>query len=53
MFCLIFFVKDIDEAYQFVKNRGITIVKEVERIGDFVNFNFEDLDGNVLMICNN
>jgi catechol 2,3-dioxygenase-like lactoylglutathione lyase family enzyme len=48
-----FFVKDIDEAYQFLKDREITIVKEIERIGDFAYFNFKDLDGNVLMICNN
>lgn len=30
-----FFVKDIDEAYSFVLTKGITIVKEIERIGDF------------------
>lgn len=47
-----FFVKDIDEAYEFVKNKGITIVREIERIDDFAYFNFKDLDGNVLMICN-
>ena len=47
-----FFVQDIDEAYTFVKDQGITIVKEIERIGDFAYFNFQDLDGNVLMICN-
>lgn len=47
-----FFVKDIDEVYEFVKNKRITIVKEIERIGDFAYFNFKDLDGNVLMICN-
>lgn len=47
-----FFVKDIDEAYKFIKGKGITIVKEIERIGDFAYFNFQDLDGNVLMICN-
>lgn len=47
-----FFVKDIDEAYEFVKSKGITIVREMERIGDFAYFNFKDLDGNVLMICN-
>ncbi|PLT29902.1 VOC family protein [Peribacillus deserti] len=47
-----FFVKDIDEAYEFVRNKGITIVREIERIGDFAYFNFKDLDGNVLMICN-
>ena len=47
-----FFVADIDQAYKFVKNKGITVVREIERIGDFAYFNFEDLDGNVLMICN-
>lgn len=47
-----FFVKDIDEAYKFINNKGITVVKEIERIGDFAYFNFKDLDGNVLMICN-
>lgn len=47
-----FFVKDIDEAYSFVKAKEITIVREIERIGDFAYFNFQDLDGNVLMICN-
>ncbi|MCM3216716.1 VOC family protein [Niallia taxi] len=47
-----FFVPNIDEAYEFVKNKGITIVREIEQIGDFAYFNFKDLDGNVLMICN-
>lgn len=47
-----FYVKDIDEAYIYIKNKGITVVKEIERIGDFAYFNFQDLDGNVLMICN-
>ena len=47
-----FFVKDIDVAYEYVKNKGITIVREIERIGDFAYFNFKDLDGNILMICN-
>lgn len=47
-----FFVKDIDEAYKFVINKGITIVREIERIGDFAYFNFKDPDGNILMICN-
>ena len=48
-----FCVDDIDEAYDFVKQKEITIVREIERIGDFAYFNFQDLDGNVLMICNN
>jgi len=47
-----FFVTDIDEAYNFIKSNEITIVKEIERIGDFAYFNFKDLDGNVLMVCN-
>ncbi|WP_404354971.1 VOC family protein [Cytobacillus firmus] len=47
-----FFARDIDEAYDFVKSQGITIVREIERIGEFAYFNFQDPDGNVLMICN-
>jgi len=49
-----FYVKDIDEAYKFIKGNNIRIVKEIERIGDFAYFNFQDPDGNVLvlMICN-
>lgn len=47
-----FLVEDVDEAYSFVKSNGITITKEIERIGDFAYFNFKDPDGNVLMICN-
>lgn len=47
-----FLVDDVDEAYQFVKANGITVTKEIERIGDFAYFNFKDPDGNVLMICN-
>lgn len=48
-----FYAKNIDEAYKFIIENNITIVKEIERIGDFAYFNFQDLDGNVLMICNN
>lgn len=47
-----FLVDDVDEAYRFVKSNGITVTKEIERIGDFAYFNFRDPDGNVLMICN-
>ena len=46
-----FYTEDIDAAYNFMKKNNITIVKEIERIGEFAYFNFEDLDGNVLMIC--
>ncbi|WP_328136541.1 VOC family protein [Peribacillus frigoritolerans] len=42
----------MDEAYQFIKSNNIAIVKEIERIGSFAYFNFQDPDGNVLMICN-
>lgn len=48
-----FYTADIDEAYAYIKQKNITIVKEIERLGDFAYFNFEDLDGNILMICNN
>ncbi|TDL85894.1 VOC family protein [Vibrio vulnificus] len=47
-----FYTKDIDEAYQLIKSNNIAIVKEIERIGNFAYFNFQDPDGNVLMICN-
>ncbi|WP_062238923.1 VOC family protein [Fictibacillus sp. FJAT-27399] len=47
-----FYVPDIDKAYEFIKENSITIVKDIERIGEFAYFNFQDLDGNVLMICN-
>lgn len=46
------YVEDIDAAYHFIKEKNITIVKEIERIGEFAYFNFQDPDGNVLMICN-
>lgn len=47
-----FLVEDIDEAYDFIKNSGVEIVREIERIGDdFAWFNFVDPDGNVLMAC--
>ncbi len=47
-----FYVTNIDEAYEYVQSKGIKIVREIERIGDFSYFNFQDLDGNILMICN-
>jgi predicted enzyme related to lactoylglutathione lyase len=46
------YVENIDEAYVFLKERNVNIVTDIERIGEFAYFNFEDLDGNVLMICN-
>jgi predicted enzyme related to lactoylglutathione lyase len=47
-----FLVDDVNEAYSFVKSKGISITKEIEQIGEFAYFNFRDPDGNVLMICN-
>ncbi|SDQ79210.1 VOC family protein [Virgibacillus salinus] len=45
-------VEDIDEAYNFMENNNVEIVREIERIGeDFAWFNFVDPDGNVLMAC--
>ena len=50
--CFNFFAPDIDEAYRFVTDNGIEVVREMERIGDhFAYFNIKDLDGNVLMVC--
>lgn len=46
------FVEDIDAAYQFIQDNQIAVTREIERIGDFAYFNFQDPDGNVLMICN-
>lgn len=48
-----FYAQNIEEAYSFVKAKGIVIVRELEWHGDFAYFNFQDPDGNVLMICNN
>ncbi|MDM5336478.1 VOC family protein [Fictibacillus enclensis] len=47
-----FLVTDVNEAYEFMKENDIIIVRETERIGDVAFFNFADEDGNVLMICN-
>ncbi|MCJ7841402.1 VOC family protein [Lederbergia sp. NSJ-179] len=47
-----FFAPDIEEAYNFVKDKGINIVREIERVGDTAWFNIQDPDGNVVMICN-
>ncbi|MFJ7995002.1 VOC family protein [Peribacillus frigoritolerans] len=44
-----FYAKDIDDAYRFIKDNNISIVKEIERIGDFAYFTFQDSDGNVLI----
>ncbi|GAA0606777.1 hypothetical protein GCM10009001_25040 [Virgibacillus siamensis] len=47
-----FRVTDIDEAYTYIKGKGIPIVREMEWVGDdFAWFNFADPDGNVIMAC--
>ncbi|MHA6250529.1 VOC family protein [Oceanobacillus sp. CAU 1775] len=40
--------KNIEEAYQFMKNKGVHLITEIEH-NHF--FNFKDPDGNLLMIC--
>ncbi|AYC29188.1 VOC family protein [Paenisporosarcina cavernae] len=47
------YTENIDEAYDFLTSKGVEIVREIERFGDFAYFNFQDPDGNVLMICTN
>ncbi|MFC3040794.1 VOC family protein [Virgibacillus xinjiangensis] len=42
----------IEEAYEYIKDKGIDIVREIEWAGDTAWFNIKDPDGNVVMICN-
>ena len=46
------FAPNIDEAYQYVVNKGIEIVREIEWVEETAWFNIKDPDGNVVMICN-
>ncbi len=46
-----FYTNNIDDAYQYIKDKGIPIVREIERFDDFAYFNIQDVDGNILMIC--
>ncbi|MGG2074141.1 VOC family protein [Lysinibacillus irui] len=46
-----FYTNNINDAYQYIKDKGIPIVREIERFDDFAYFNIQDLDGNILMIC--
>lgn len=39
-----FYAPNIDEAYQYVKDRGIDIVREIEWVADTAWFNIEDPD---------
>lgn len=43
-----FNTQDIKEAYNYLKNKEVTIITEIEHNHWF---NFKDPDGNVLMIC--
>ena len=46
------YAPNIDEAYSYVKEKGIEIVREIEWVEDVAWFNIKDYDGNVMMICN-
>lgn len=42
---------DIDEAYQFVVDKGMDIASPISRFDDISFFDIKDPDGNVVMIC--
>ncbi|MBO0992874.1 VOC family protein [Bacillus sp. SD088] len=46
-----FYASDIDEAYYWVEEKDIEIVREIERAGGTAWFNIKDPDGNIVMIC--
>ncbi|WP_346773375.1 VOC family protein [Bacillus sp. FJAT-42376] len=46
------YTSDIEEAYVYVQNKGIKIVRELEWAGETAWFNIQDPDGNVIMIAN-
>jgi len=43
-----FNTKNIEEAYQFMRNKGVNLITEIQHNH---YFNFKDPDGNTLMIC--
>ncbi|MBO0992459.1 VOC family protein [Bacillus sp. SD088] len=43
-----FNTEDIEEAFQFMKNKGVNLITNIEH-GHY--FNFKDPDGNILMVC--
>ena len=47
-----FYTPNIDEAYQYIKQKGFKIVREIEWHYETAWFNVQDPDGNVVMICN-
>lgn len=46
-----FYTPNIDEAYQYTKEKGYRVVREIERHYEMAWFNVQDPDGNVVMIC--
>lgn len=46
------YAPNIEEAYQYIKDKDIEIVREIERVDDTAWFNIKDPFGNVVMICN-
>lgn len=46
------YAPDIEEAYQYIVDKRIEIVREIERVDDTAWFNITDPDGNVVMVCN-
>ncbi|WP_339302919.1 VOC family protein [Paenibacillus sp. FSL R5-0519] len=46
-----FDTKNLVESYNFIKEKGIEIVTEIEVHEAISFFTFKDLDGNILMIC--
>lgn len=47
-----FYAPNIDEAYQYIKEKGYKVIRDIERVYETAWFNIEDPDGNVVMICN-
>ncbi|MFC7686561.1 VOC family protein [Ureibacillus sp. GCM10028918] len=47
-----FYTPNIEEAYQYIKEKGYKVVREIEWHYEMAWFNVEDPDGNVVMICN-
>ncbi|GAA0501556.1 hypothetical protein GCM10008986_31300 [Salinibacillus aidingensis] len=46
-----FFSHDLYSTYEWVKQEGIDVERELERHGDFGWFHISDPDENVIMIC--
>lgn len=47
-----FYAPNIDEAYQYIKEKGYQIVRDIEWHYEMAWFNISDPDGNTIMICN-